>query len=66
MPSQIALKISEVCAVSRIGRTKVYDAINRGELLAKKHGKSTLVLHNDMVEWLNALPTVSPKSISRK
>jgi excisionase family DNA binding protein len=66
MQNQIALKISEVCAASRIGRTRVYDAIKRGELRARKHGKSTLILHDDMIEWLNALPTVAPKSTSRK
>jgi Helix-turn-helix domain len=66
MENPIALKISEVCAASRIGRTRVYDAIKRGELRAKKHGKSTIVLHKDLLDWLNALPAVSPKSTSRK
>jgi excisionase family DNA binding protein len=66
MQNPIALKISEVCAASRIGRTRVYDAIKRGELRAKKHGKSTLILHADLVAWLNALPAVSPKSTRTK
>ena len=66
MPNPIALKISEVCAASRIGRTRVFDAIKRGELRAKKHGKSTIVLHSDLVDWLNALPTASPRLPTRK
>jgi excisionase family DNA binding protein len=62
MQNSIALKISEVCAASRVGRTKVYEAIKRGELRAKKHGKSTIVLHADLLDWLNSLPEASAKS----
>ena len=56
MQDSVALKINEVSAESRVGRTKVYEAIKRGELKAKKHGKSTIVLRVDMLDWLNALP----------
>jgi helix-turn-helix protein len=61
MTNPIALKISEVVAASRIGRTRIYEAIKDGELRARKNGKSTLVLHADLVDWLNRLPTISPK-----
>jgi len=66
MPNPIALKISEVCSASRIGRTSVYDAIKRGELRARKNGKSTLVLYADLVEWLSRLPAISPKTTHTK
>jgi excisionase family DNA binding protein len=65
MQNPIALKISEVCAASRIGRTRVYEAIKRGELRARKNGKSTLVLYTDLVEWLDHLPVISPNQQSR-
>lgn len=66
MQNPIALRISEVCAASRIGRTKVYEAIKRGELRARKNGKSTLVLQTDLVEWLNSLPSVPLKPTQKK
>jgi excisionase family DNA binding protein len=66
MPNPIALKISEVCSASRIGRTRVYEAIKRGELPARKNGKSTLVLYADVVEWLNRLPAISPRTTRKK
>jgi excisionase family DNA binding protein len=66
MQNPLALRINEVCAASRIGRTRVYEAIKRGELRARKNGKSTLVLHADLVEWLNGLPSISPKSTRTK
>lgn len=56
----LALKISEACAASRIGRTSVYDAIKRGDLRAKKRGKSTLILESDLRRWLESLPTLTP------
>ena len=66
MQNPIALKISEVCAASRIGRTGVYEAVKRGELRARKNGKSTLVLYAELVEWLDQLPTISSKETQSK
>jgi excisionase family DNA binding protein len=57
----IALTIAEVCAVARIGRTRVYEAIRAGELCARKHGKRTLILSEDLRSWLEALPAIHPK-----
>ena len=57
----MALTISEVCAASRIGRTRVYEAIRSGELPARKHGRRTLVLSDDLRRWLDAMPTINPK-----
>jgi excisionase family DNA binding protein len=66
MQNPVALKISEACAASRIGRTRIYEAIGRGELRARKNGKSTLILYTDLVEWLSHLPAISPKTTCTK
>jgi excisionase family DNA binding protein len=50
------LSISEACAVAGIGRTKIYQAISEGRLKARKCGKRTLVLRNDLREFLVSLP----------
>lgn len=57
----IALKISEVCAASRCGRTTIYAAIKRGDLRVRKLGKSTLVLEEDLRKWLHSLPDKYPR-----
>jgi excisionase family DNA binding protein len=41
-----------------IGRTKIYEAISSGELVARKCGKRTLILRTDLQEFLSDLPTV--------
>jgi excisionase family DNA binding protein len=59
---QLAMTIAEACAASRIGRTRVYEAIRAGELRARKHGKRTLILADDLRRWLESLPALTPKS----
>jgi excisionase family DNA binding protein len=51
------LSVHEACMVAGIGRTRLYDAIARGILKARKHGKRTLILRSDLLEFLKALPT---------
>jgi excisionase family DNA binding protein len=55
----IALKISEACSAARVGRTCLYEAIKSGELRALKRGKSTLILRDDLVRWIEGLPPVN-------
>jgi excisionase family DNA binding protein len=59
----LALTISEACSASRSGRTTLYGAIKRGELRARKRGRSTIVLVADLRAWLESLPerNLNPK-----
>jgi excisionase family DNA binding protein len=51
------LSVSQACAVAGIGRTKIYEAIADGLLVVRKYGKRTIVLRDDLRNFLNALPT---------
>jgi excisionase family DNA binding protein len=51
-----ALSIVEVTSVSGLGRTKIYEAIRNGSLIAHKAGRRTIVLPNDLKAYLAALP----------
>jgi excisionase family DNA binding protein len=53
------LSIMEVCCVTGIGRTKIYEAISNGRLKARKFGKRTLVLRTDLQVFLASLPLVT-------
>jgi excisionase family DNA binding protein len=48
--------ISEVCALTGLGRDSVYAAIRDGYLVARKLGRRTLVVDDDLREFLGALP----------
>jgi excisionase family DNA binding protein len=60
MDTPIIHTIAEACAVGRIGRTALYEAIRAGELRAIKRGRRTLILAADLRRWLEAMPTVRP------
>jgi excisionase family DNA binding protein len=56
MTTPTALSISEVCKISGLGKTTVYAAIKRGHLVARKCGRRTVILHEDLIEFLRNLP----------
>jgi len=51
--------IPEAAEVASIGRTKIYEAIKSGNLVARKHGKRTIILRDDLRAFLAALPAVA-------
>jgi excisionase family DNA binding protein len=53
-----ALSIPEVCDATSLGRTTVYKAIAEGRLKARKDGRRTIILTDDLRKYLTALPPV--------
>ena len=53
------LSIAEACAVAGIGRTKIYQAITDGSLKARKCGKRTLILRDELRHFLASLPSAA-------
>jgi excisionase family DNA binding protein len=60
MNTPLAYSIAEACEVARAGRTAVYEAIRAGELRARKRGRRTIVLADDLRRWLESLPVLKP------
>ncbi len=52
---QLSLSIEEARAITGIGRTNLYKAINSGRLKARKFGKRTIILRDDLDAFLNSL-----------
>jgi hypothetical protein len=48
-----AAKISGIC------RSLLYREIRAGRLIARKHGRRTIILDDDLRAWLAALPRMS-------
>lgn len=53
--SQLVFSIEEARAATGLGRTKIYQLINSGELQARKIGKRTLILKDDLETFLSGL-----------
>ena len=61
-PNKFALSIKEAQAAAPVGRQGIYDAINEGQLRAKKNGRRTLILIEDFKAWLAGLPEYDGKA----
>jgi excisionase family DNA binding protein len=53
---RLAYGLSEACQLLGLGRTTLYAAIKSGELKARKVRRRTLILHDDLIAFLKALP----------
>lgn len=56
----IALTIPDAVKASGASRTALYEALRRGELSAKKHGKRTLIEADALRAWLARMPAYQP------
>ena len=61
MQNTLAHTIAEACARSGIGRTAIYELINTGQLPARKCGRRTLILAEDLRQCLELLPQIKVK-----
>lgn len=59
--TQLSYTIDEVSSICSIGRTKIYEAINKGSLSAKKFGSKTLILSGDLDDFLSNLESFPSK-----
>ncbi len=53
---KLGLSIEESCQAAGIGRTKIYEAIGSGKLIAKKVGRRTIILPKHLKVYLESLP----------
>lgn len=56
----VALSAHEAARLAGCGRTTVYAAIAAGSLKARKLGRRTLIRRDDLMAWLDSLPTIAP------
>ena len=59
MPEPIALTVEEAALTAKVSRSELYRALQRGELAAKKQGRRTLILRDELARYLGALPNYS-------
>ena len=63
MHNPLAHSIAEACSRSGIGRTALYELINTGQLPARKRGRRTLILDEDLVRYVQSLPPLIVKQL---
>jgi excisionase family DNA binding protein len=59
--SRLAYRVTDACRAAGVGRTTLYGAIKDGELIARKIGRRTVILADDLTAWLRSLPPTAAK-----
>ena len=54
---EISVSIVEAARRVGVGRSSIYEAINRGDLPIRKCGRRSLVLVEDLKSWISSLPS---------
>jgi excisionase family DNA binding protein len=58
MNEPLSYSISAAARASGISRTVIYEEIGQGRLRAVKRGRRTLILSDDLGQWLASLPAM--------
>lgn len=59
--NQLLYSVSETLLLLKIGRTKLYEEIAKGQIKALKSGQRTLIPAKSIKNWVNSLPSIPPK-----
>jgi excisionase family DNA binding protein len=54
---RIAYPMTEAAHMVGVSRTRLFDAVRRRELTVRKAGRASLVTRDELLAWINSLPT---------
>jgi excisionase family DNA binding protein len=53
---KLALGVVEAAKAAGVGRTTLFEAIRKGQIVAKKVGRRTIITTEELDAWIKALP----------
>ena len=59
---KLAFHIDEASRAGAGSRSEIYEALRDGRLSAKKRGRRTIILRNDLTQYLATLPDYQPQA----
>lgn len=57
-----ALTVTEAARAAALSRSALYEAIGKGQLVARKLGRRTVILERELQAFLNNLPKIKPQA----
>lgn len=60
---KLAPSVEEASVASVLGRSTLYRAISSGDLIARKNGRRTVILREELQAYLRALSRLVPSQI---
>ena len=61
-PTPIGLSVRDAAALTSLGEKYVRDAVNSGEIPARRRGTRIVIDYDTLVDWYRGLPPVVDKS----
>ncbi|HEY1245860.1 MAG TPA: helix-turn-helix domain-containing protein [Hyphomicrobiaceae bacterium] len=58
VPERLAHSVEEAAALTGVSRDRLYAAMNERALRARRFGRRTLILREDLMAWLRGLEDV--------
>jgi excisionase family DNA binding protein len=52
----LAYRIEDAPAVVGVSRTRIFEAVRKGELKAHKAGRASIIMRRDLLSWIRSLP----------
>ena len=62
--NKLAFHIDEARDAGAGSRSEIYEALRRGDLKAKKRGRRTVILRDDLADYLAGLPDYSAHAVA--
>jgi hypothetical protein len=56
MTTPLAYPVEEAGAAAGVSRTRIFEAIRKNELTARKAGKATIIEVSELQRWVRSLP----------
>jgi len=53
---RIAYTLPEAARIAGVSRTRMFEAVRKQELTVRKAGRASIVIHDDLVAWIQSLP----------
>jgi excisionase family DNA binding protein len=63
LAQRLSMSPEEASSHTGIGLTSIRQAAASGALKARKHGVRTIILRDDLKDWLQALPMIGRKMV---
>jgi hypothetical protein len=64
LSERLSLSPEEASALTGIGLTSIRQAAASGALIARKHGTRTIIIPDDLRDWIKTLPVIGKKAVS--
>ena len=61
---RVAYSLPDAARIAGVSRICIFEAVRRQELTIRKAGRSSIVTHGDLIDWINSLPVKGKSAVA--